>query len=117
MKLTLSPHNPVQPHFLYFFSMVGVPLSLLIHWGGAPPPGGTCNRGGAYGRGLISVSKSIRFGYENSCKTSFGPLFFSASSGGVGVSITRACTLGESGSFGQKVLTFWADLLLDIARP
>ena len=80
--------------FPYPFWFMGV--------GGALPPGGTCNGGGPYGGGLISVSKSIRFRFEDSCKTGFGRLFFSASSGGVGVSITRAYTLGESGSLWTK---------------
>ena len=60
-------------------------LSLLIHWGGrALSPRVTCNGGGAYGGGLISVSKSIRFLYEDSCKTGFGPIllgFFWGSGG------------------------------------
>ena len=84
MKVTLGPHDFVHPYFFYSFSGVGVLLSLLIYWGGALSPGGTCNGGGAYGGGLISVSKSIRFRFEDSCKTGFGPLFFSASSGGSG---------------------------------
>ena len=80
----------------------GFPYPFWFIGGGALPPRGTCNGGGKYGAGLISISKSIRFWYEDSCKTSFGPLFFLASSGGVGVSITRACTLGGSGSLWAK---------------
>ena len=41
MQVTLGPHDPAHPYFLYFFSGVGVSLSLLINRGagGLFPPG------------------------------------------------------------------------------
>ena len=103
MKVTLGPHDPAHPYFLYSFSGVGVPLSLLIHQRGALLPGGTCNGGGAYGGGLISVSKSIRFRFEDSCKTGFGPLFFLASSGGVGVFHNQGLYIRRIREFVNKI--------------
>ena len=40
MKVTLGPHDPAHPYFLYSFSGVMVPLSLLIHGGGVSYPRG-----------------------------------------------------------------------------
>ena len=62
MKVTLCPPDLAHPYFLYFFSRVGVPLSLLIHLGGVDSsPRGNLQRRRVYGGGLMSVSKSIRF--------------------------------------------------------